>query len=145
METKELIKRWKGNQRYTLKLVDAMPEENFDFKPIDGVKSFLSQCAHITTWLRTHSRFVTGQEMEKLRPKSKAEILEGLNDFFEKFNDFLKEATEADLAEKNKVFYGNVSKAFITQTMDNHLSHHRGQIILYLRLKGINPPAYIGW
>lgn len=29
--------------------------------------------------------------------------------------------------------------------MDNHLAHHRGQMIIYLRLQGIKPPAYTGW
>ena len=67
MNKKEIIKRWKGNQRYTLKLVEAMPGSSFDFKPTIEIKSFLLQCSHITTWLRTHSRFVTEQEMEKLK------------------------------------------------------------------------------
>lgn len=145
MEIKEHIKRWKGNQRYTLKLIEAMPEADFDFKPTEEVKAFRSQCSHITTWLRTHSRFVTELEMEKQRPKTKAEIQASLNDFFEQFLAFLKETTEEDLAQKVKVFYGTVSKTFILQTMDNHLSHHRGQMIMYLRLKGIKPPSYVGW
>ena len=122
-----------------------MQELDFDFKPVDGIKTFQSQCSHVTTWLRTHSRFVTGFEMEKKSPKTKAEIIEVLNDFFEQLLAFLKNATEEQLSEKVKVFYGNVSKAFIIQTMDNHLSHHRGQMILYLRLKGIKPPSYVGW
>lgn len=145
MEIKEIIKRWKGNQRYTLKLVEAMPEANFDFKPTPEVKSFLSQCSHVTTWLRTHSRFVTESEMEKQKFKTKTEIKSGLDDFFNQFLEFLKNTTEENLEQKVKVFYGNVSKAFIIKTMDNHLSHHRGQMILYLRLKNVKPPSYIGW
>ena len=46
------------------KIIEMMPESDFDFKPIPEVKSFFSQCSHITTWLRTHSRFVTAIEME---------------------------------------------------------------------------------
>ncbi|NRB48014.1 MAG: hypothetical protein HRU41_10110 [Saprospiraceae bacterium] len=76
MEKKELVKRWKGNQRYTLKLIEAMPEDNFNFKPIDGIKTFQSQCSHITTWLRTHSRFVTGEELPKINPKNKQETFQ---------------------------------------------------------------------
>ncbi|MEO0895346.1 MAG: DinB family protein [Bacteroidota bacterium] len=145
METKEIIKRWKGNQRYTLKLIQAMPEEEFDFKAAEGTKSFRSQCSHITTWLRTHSRFVTEKEMDKLKPKSKEEIVQALNGFFDDFIAFLQGTNEDELAQKVKVFYGTLSKEFIIQTMDNHLSHHRGQMIIYLRLKGITPPSYIGW
>lgn len=145
MTKKEIEKRWKRNQRYTLKLIEAMPESEFDFKPVIGVKSFLSQCAHITTWLRTHSRFVTAFEMEKLKLKSKEEVLHGLNDFFEQFLTYLHDTTEEALAQDVKVFYGTVSKYHILQTMDNHLSHHRGQIVIYLRMKDIKLPSYVGW
>jgi len=75
MDLKEIQKRWKGNKRYTLKLIAAMPEEQFDFKPVDGVKSFKSQASHITTWLRTHSKNVTGQEMPKPNTKTKEAII----------------------------------------------------------------------
>ena len=145
MDKKEIIKRWKGNQRYTLKLIDMMPESDFDFKPVDEVKSFHSQCSHITTWLRTHSRFVTEIELKKLKFKTKEELTLGLTDFFNQLLSFLEGTSTENLEEKVKVFYGNVSKVFILQTMDNHLSHHRGQMVLYLRLKGLKPPAYVGW
>ncbi|MCU0354066.1 MAG: DinB family protein [Cytophagales bacterium] len=29
--------------------------------------------------------------------------------------------------------------------MENHIIHHRGQAIVYLRLKGIRPEGYVGW
>ena len=38
-----------------------------------------------------------------------------------------------------------VSKESFLLTMDNHLAHHRGQLIVYLRLMGLKPPSYVGW
>jgi uncharacterized damage-inducible protein DinB len=29
--------------------------------------------------------------------------------------------------------------------MHDHHTHHRGQIIVYLRLNGLKPPKYVGW
>ena len=29
--------------------------------------------------------------------------------------------------------------------MADHVTHHRGQMLVYLRLKGITPPKYIGF
>lgn len=29
--------------------------------------------------------------------------------------------------------------------LHDHQTHHIGQVIVYLRLKGIKPPAYVGW
>ncbi len=40
MKKVELIKKWKGNKRYTLKFVEAMPEDDYDFKPSDEMKSY---------------------------------------------------------------------------------------------------------
>lgn len=145
MDPRYLLKRWKGNQRYTRRLIEAMPEAHFDFRPVPEVKTFLSQCSHIVTWLRTHSRFVTEQPMDKLRFPDKAAVLAGFDDFSEQLLTFLQSTTEANLAERVKVFYGTVPKYFILETMDNHLSHHRGQLIIYLRLNAIQPPSYVGW
>jgi uncharacterized damage-inducible protein DinB len=43
------------------------------------------------------------------------------------------------------MWYGSSTKNRILNLMDNHLAHHRGQMIVYLRLKGIEPPSYVGW
>jgi uncharacterized damage-inducible protein DinB len=29
--------------------------------------------------------------------------------------------------------------------MENHIIHHRGQAIVYLRLNGVKPKGYFGW
>lgn len=113
MQIKELIKKWKGNKRYTLKVIDAMPEENFTFKIFDGGKIFKSQASHITTWLSTHSRFVTDIEREKPTLKIKEDILTELTQFFDDLIAFLEETTEENLATIVKVWYGEVSKEFI--------------------------------
>lgn len=59
--------------------------------------------------------------------------------------DFLEKSELDELSEEVKVWYGTVSKEAILLTMDNHLSHHRGQLVVYLRLLGIKVPSYIGW
>ncbi|MFK7950340.1 MAG: hypothetical protein AB8G11_22315 [Saprospiraceae bacterium] len=30
-------------------------------------------------------------------------------------------------------------------TLNSNLVHHRGQLTIYLRLKNVKPPRYIGW
>ena len=145
MTTKELRKRWRGNRRYTLKFVEAVPETSLGFKPVDGTKTYASQLSHLTTWLRTHSRFVTEHEFEKVRPKTTADFQRYLTEFFDRIDHYLETATEAELDQSVKVWYGTVSKQFILATMENHLAHHRGQLVVYLRLLGVTPPSYVGW
>ena len=145
MEIKELIKKWKGNKRYTLKFVEVVAEENLSFKPIEGTKSYQSQLSHLTTWMRTHSRFVTGKELEKPKTKTKDEILLYFSEFFDEILNFLEKMNNEELSEVVDMWYGKVSKESILMTMDNHLSHHRGQLVVYLRVLGTKPPSYIGW
>ncbi|MEW7292397.1 DinB family protein [Aquimarina sp. 2304DJ70-9] len=145
MTTKELVKKWKGNKRYTLKFIEMMPEEHFDFKPVDGMKTFQSQISHITSWLRTHSRFVTGIEFPKVRTSSKEMVFDALENFFNTFIASLETLTTEQLTEVVDVWYGKTTRYQIANVMDNHLSHHRGQMVVYLRLAGHKPPSYIGW
>ena len=144
MTQKALLKRWKSNQRYTLKFVNLIPEEMLSFKPFPGGKTYQSQLSHITTWLRTHSRFVTGTEFEKAGTKNKEEITAALTEFFTVIISYLEDTTESELAEIVKVWYGEVPREVVLSVMDNHLSHHRGQMVVYLRLLDIKPPAYHG-
>jgi uncharacterized damage-inducible protein DinB len=47
--------------------------------------------------------------------------------------------------EKVKFFAGPITRRQILILMHDHQTHHLGQLIVYLRLKGIKPPDYIGW
>jgi len=49
------------------------------------------------------------------------------------------------LDEKVKFFAGPMTRRQILILMHDHQTHHLGQLIVYLRLKGIKPPDYIGW
>ena len=51
----------------------------------------------------------------------------------------------SDLDEEVQFFAGPMSKRQILVLMNDHLTHHRGQMIVYVRLKGVKPPAYKGW
>ena len=128
-----------------MKFIDLVPEEKLPFKPHSSVKTYQSQLSHITTWLRTHSRFVTGTTLEKAPTKTKNDLQAGLENFFDGIISFLENTTPEELSEVVEMWYGKVSKESILVTMDNHLAHHRGQLVLYLRLMDIKPPSYIGW
>ncbi len=160
MRNEELVRKWKGNKRYTLKFVDALPDEDFDFKPSSEVKSYKSQLSHITSWLRTHSRFVTdyafaksslrdsrptGERSGKAKLTSRDLIRTALEDFFDTFIEQLQEMTDNRLNDTVDIWYGKRTRYEIANVMDNHLSHHRGQLVVYLRLKNVKPPSYLGW
>jgi len=51
----------------------------------------------------------------------------------------------AQLDRQVKFFAGPMTIRQILLLLHDHQSHHLGQVIVYLRLKGIKPPDYVGW
>lgn len=39
----------------------------------------------------------------------------------------------------------HLNKYQFLNLIEDHQTHHRGQLIVYLRLNGIKPPEYTGW
>jgi uncharacterized damage-inducible protein DinB len=50
-----------------------------------------------------------------------------------------------DLSTQVDFFAGPKTKLQILNIIQDHVTHHRGQLIVYLNLKGIKPPEYVGW
>ena len=97
-------------------------------------------------WLS--STYLKGGEFEGDLEKedyNKAEILEMARAAFAFSHEALKKVEPHDLRSKVKVFAGPMNIRQIIQLMNDHLTDHRGQITIYLRMKGIKPPNYIGW
>ena len=42
-------------------------------------------------------------------------------------------------------FAGPKSKFQILNLLEDHVTHHRGQLIVYLNFKNSIPPSFIGW
>ena len=53
--------------------------------------------------------------------------------------------TEKDLNHIVDFVAGKMSRRRIMLLLTDHVTHHRGQLVVYLRLKGVEPPAYRGW
>ena len=53
--------------------------------------------------------------------------------------------TEKDLNEKVDFISGPMTRRRILMLMTDHVTHHRGQLVVYLRMKNVEPPKYIGW
>jgi uncharacterized damage-inducible protein DinB len=68
-----------------------------------------------------------------------------LNQAFELSMTALKNAENKDLSLKVDFFAGEKSLLQIIELMDDHLTHHKGQLAVYLRLNGITPPRFVGW
>lgn len=147
---KESIQKWKNACEYTLELATAMPSENYDFRPVKRMRSFSEQLAHIgknMVWLS--SKFTVGEKFEHPLAQKENCTPEETIQLFKASCEFAQKALEKQspnsLNTKVDFFAGPMTIRQIINLMHDHHTHHRGQLIVYLNLKDIEPPKYRGW
>ncbi len=79
---KDLVKKWEGNKSYTIAVIEAMPEEFFDFKPAEGMKSFQEQISHFVATMDWQTKKIGYKGVSALNTKSKKTILKSLDTIF---------------------------------------------------------------
>jgi uncharacterized damage-inducible protein DinB len=144
------ITKLQNSKEYTLKVAKEMPEEKYGFKPVPGEMSFGEQLLHITanlSWLT--SSYITNSKNPVIKPatpiQKKEEIIQVLNKTYDFAINALKSFDAAHLADTVSFFAGTKTKLQIINLISDHQTHHRAQLIVYLRLNGIKPPEYTGW
>jgi uncharacterized damage-inducible protein DinB len=147
---REFLPLWERATAYTLEVAEAMPAERYQYRPSEGMFTFADQMVHIVKnlyWL--NSAYIKAETSpikdDPLENKSKEEIIKLLRDAFKYVADAAKNTTDRDV--KNPVRFADevVNKERIFYLMRDHMTHHRGQCIVYLRLNGLQPPRYKGW
>jgi uncharacterized damage-inducible protein DinB len=146
-------------EKLILDVADAMPEEKYGFSPealklpgaeYKGVRTFAVQLRHIAASNNILWAQLTGEKLpddykggngpEALR--SKAEILKFLKDSYA-----LGHRAAATLTEKNLLLPPEGSKSTRLHLATFAVAHaydHYGQLVEYLRMNGIVPPASRG-
>jgi len=76
---------------------------------------------------------------------NKAETIKEIESGFDKAMQLIEKIPDEDLKETVEFFAGPKSKLQILNLMQDHVTHHRGQLIVYLNLNEIDPPKYSGW
>lgn len=146
----EAFIKWQNAAAYTLEVARLMPVSGFGFKPMPDEMSFGEQLAHIgknMVWLagghltsQTFEHPLTSKEVRT--PAEEIELLAASLVYAE---EAIRQTSPDSLSAKGDFFAGPMSKRQIIMLMHDHMTHHRGQIIVYLRLQNIKPPKYRGW
>lgn len=134
---------------------DAMPEEKFSFAPTNGefkgVRTFGQQIKHVAAVnyelaaaiLDTKPPVDIGDESGPASVTSKADILKYLNDSFTYVHKAVQTINEKNLVETvmSPFGEGKVTRLSLATTVAWHGYDHYGQMVEYLRMNGIVPPA----
>jgi DinB superfamily len=134
---------------------DAMPEDKFGFAPTDGefkgVRTFAQQIKHVAAVnyelaaaiLEEKPPVDIGDESGPASITTKADIMKYLNDSFTYVHKAVQTINEKNLTGtvKSPFGEGRVSRLGLATSVAAHTFDHYGQMVIYLRMNGIIPPA----
>lgn len=153
----EWLEKWENSRAYTLEALALVPDSSLNFRPTEGQMSIQEQIQHISgNVFGLSRRFLdydpAGFDEKALQARLSAESLDR-EDLLKLFNDAYDFGVAAinnlpkerwDEAVSN-FFAGPKSRRVIVYLLQDHATHHRAQVLIYLRLLGLEPPRYRGW
>lgn len=145
---KTTLPMWEMANMHTLEVLDAMPEDKFEYKPSEVSKSFGSQMVHIGYALKYFKHgMIEGNRIPYEEPDastmSKEEIRKVVEEGFDLYIAAIKKLSEEDL--NFEMPFGPEKKITRGQAIifaHDHVTNHRAKANLYLRMNDIDPPKY---
>ena len=124
---------------------EKMPEEQYAFRPDPAVRSFGQILGHIADADYLFCSTVLGEKnpspgIEKTKT-SKAELGSALHDAFAYCARAYDALTDAGATETVKAFGQERNKLGVLWFNASHKLEHYGNLVVYMRLKGIVPPS----
>jgi uncharacterized damage-inducible protein DinB len=137
---------------YITRAAAKMPEEQYSFKPTAEVRSFGQIIGHIADANYGFCSAAAGEKapaggfepggvsIEKTKT-SKADLEKALADSFAYCDKIHTSMTDAAGAATVKLFNSDMAKLSVLEFNTHHDFEHYGNIVTYMRLKGLVPPS----
>ncbi len=145
----EVIKKvWQPSKEYLMEFANAMPEGKYEFKPTDEVFSFAEQLLHLAGANYWFFSTIKGEKPplpeEALKPegKSRDDVIKLVEESLAFGGDVIEGLTDESAAAEVSMGQRKLAAWKLIMFCVDHISHHRGQMVVYLRLNGIKPPQY---
>lgn len=128
-----------------IKAAEEMPEENYSFKPIDTVRTFGQLVGHEADGQYEFCSMVAGDKnppmsVEKSKT-TKADLIQAVKDAMGYCNKVYDGLTDAKGAEMMEFFGHKMAKISVMSMNTAHTDEHYGNMVTYLRMKGLVPPS----
>jgi uncharacterized damage-inducible protein DinB len=132
-----------------MKIADAMPAEKFSFRATPAERTFGEQILHVAEAnVVQMGRFESkaAAPVVNMKATSKPEILKALADSFDFGTAALTEQTDQSMlvtaaTTRYDRFMGPSTRARVVYYVIGHTWDIYGQMVVYVRLNGITPPA----
>jgi uncharacterized damage-inducible protein DinB len=128
-----------------VRAAQKMPEENYSFKPTPEVRSFGQLVGHVADANFMFCSQATGEanpskDIEKTKT-SKADLVAAIKDAVAYCDKSFDGMTDAKGSEMVKFFNFNLARLTLLSLNTAHTDEHYGNMVTYMRLKGIVPPT----
>jgi uncharacterized damage-inducible protein DinB len=126
---------------------EAMPAENYNFKPTPQVRSFAELIEHVAS---ANLFFCSQANVDSASPKytkasDKPTLVKAMNDALAYCDDVYSATTDANFSQLVKVTgpigRTETPRGAVLMFNTTHNNEHYGNIVVYLRLKDIVPPS----
>lgn len=144
-DTKKLFDMTKN---YLTKTAEKVPEDVYSYKPSADVRSFGQLIGHVADAQYLFCSAAKGEKAaspgaEKSKT-SKADLVAALQEAFSYCDAVYGSISDSGGAEKVKFFGGERTKLGILNFNAVHNYEHYGNLVTYMRMKGIVPPSSEG-
>ncbi|HKD62921.1 MAG TPA: DinB family protein [Candidatus Acidoferrales bacterium] len=124
---------------------EKMPEENYSFKPVDTVRSYGQIVGHVADAQYLFCSLASGEKNPGLdiehTKTSKADLLAALNTAFAYCDKVYDSVTDAAATQTIKLFGNDAPRMSALIVNNMHDMEHYGNLVTYMRIKGIVPPS----
>jgi uncharacterized damage-inducible protein DinB len=149
-----LLPEFEQEMKTTRRVLERVPEDRGDWKP--HPKSFsLAHLAQLVSWMPgwiAQTLTETSLDLKtagKYSNESTATLLAGFDDAVSRTREAIRNAKDEDyevdwsLKMGDQLFFTDSRYNVVRQTI-SHLSHHRGQLTVYLRMLDVPVPSIYG-
>jgi uncharacterized damage-inducible protein DinB len=152
--TSGVERQYKDIQGLILKTAEKVGEDLYSFKPTPEVRSLGGVLGHVADGNNLLCRIASGEavDLDKImkdassvqaneKKTAKADIIAALNESRAFCESVFAKLTDAAAQENVTWFSGKTPKLMMLTFVTSHSWEHYGNLVTYMRLKGIVPPS----
>lgn len=141
-----LKRSWDGIKRNVAEAAEKMPEANYGFQPTADVRTFAAMVGHIAesqhgTCLRLKGEQIPFERGSIEKMTAKADLVKAMQASIAACDGVYGAATDESLVKLTKVGQNEIAPINLLWGNISHSNEHYGNLVTYMRLKGLVPPS----
>ncbi len=134
-----------GVKNILLRSAEKMPEENYNFRPTEAVRSYGQIVGHVADAQYLFCSIALGEKnpapkIEQTKT-SKSDLIAALKEAFAYCDKAYDGMTDESGARVVKLFGNEMPKLGVLSVNNMHNTEHYGNLVTYMRMKNIVPPT----